>query len=383
MNVEIADVIRLRELNHLLEEKVIERTRLLMRAKQTWEATFDAFVDPLAIVDQKLRIVRTNLAHAKQAGADVRKVNGRPCHQVLFDRTTPCESCPAVQTFATGETASGEVLDVASERVFRMWSFPMPEVESRQAVCHYKDVTEERELQHKLLQSEKMAAVGTLAGGVAHEINNPLGAILAFSQLGLREAKAGSVLHDFLTEIEDSAQRCKRIVSSLLDFSRPSRGERKPVDLRPVVEQAVFLCRTQFRQSRVTIETAFASGPDPVVLGDRNQLQQVLLNLMSNAYHAMEETGGQILVRSAVEEGHAVHLTVEDDGQGIEKRYVEKIFEPFFTTKAEGKGTGLGLAITYSIIRDHGGTIRVDSAVGEGTRFTLRFPWPGEEVQDG
>ena len=240
----------------MLEEKVIERTTLLMRAKRTWEATFDALVDPITIVDEQLQIVRTNVALAETSGVDIRTVSGRHCYEAFLGRTSPCEECPAQQSFITGEHGESEVSTQDGEQVFRVWSHPMSTTDTeeagmRQVVCHYKDITEEKDLQAQLLQSEKMAAVGTLAGGVAHEINNPIGAIMAFSQLLMQDTEEGSTLHDFLREIEESAKRCKKIVASLLNFSRPSRGERRSVNWVTVVEQSLFLLRTQFKRGQV------------------------------------------------------------------------------------------------------------------------------------
>ena len=356
-----------------------------MRAKRTWEATFDAIVDPLAIVDREFRIVRTNLAHAQSAGKDIRSINGRLCYEVMFDATSPCAGCPVRRTFDTGAAADAEVHHPLGAPIYRAWAFPMrvlpsPAMENEvvaQAVCHYRDVTEEHALQQKLLQSEKMACVGTLAGGVAHEINNPLGAILAFTQLARQDVETGSMVAELLDEVESAAQRCKKIVASLLDFSRPSRGDRRPVSLRLVVDQSLFLCRTQFKTRPVVIETDI---PDdlPAVTGDRNQLEQVVMNLITNAYQAMPGKG-EIRITARAIAGESVTLTVADTGTGIEDRYLASVFEPFFTTKPEGQGTGLGLSITYSIIADHGGRIDVDSEVGRGTTFVITLPWPTRE----
>ncbi|MFT7624512.1 MAG: two-component system NtrC family sensor kinase [Myxococcota bacterium] len=374
---ESADLQSLRETNRVLEEAVVERTRALMVAKQAWEATFDAIVDPLCIVSPDMVIVRANVAHAQQAERDVREISGRPCYEALFGTDTTCRGCPARATFATGEPHEGEVTDLVRGRTYRMSSFPKRPAgasEFDEVVCHYRDITEEKVLQQRLRQSEKMAAVGTLSGGVAHEINNPLGAILAFAQLALRQAEPGSLIEDFVSEIEDSAHRCKHIVASLLDFSRPSRGERHPVDMQQVVDQALFLCHTQYDRSHYA--TTFDVPTDlPTIVGDRNQLGQVALNLISNAFQAMESTGGGRVEMSleCIEDEWLV-LVVRDNGQGIDDRYVAKIFEPFFTTKPEGKGTGLGLSISYSIVKDHGGSIEVESTLGEGTCFEVRLP---------
>ena len=376
-------------LDHLVEERVSERTRILERAKRTWEGTFDAIGDPLAIVTPDLMVVRTNLAHAASANKDVRAVNGRHCFEVLLDRTEACAGCPVASALASGDMAEGEVEDARSDRVYRVRAFPMRSRdreglvavgEPDQAVCHYKDVTAERLLQRQLLQSEKMAAVGTLAGGVAHEINNPLGAILAFAQLAIREMESGTEPpREFLDEIETSAMRCKRIVENLLEYSRPSRGEREQVAVATLVDQALFLMRPQLAAK--DIQVVSDDQPTPRVSGDANQLQQVLVNLISNAYRAMDRRG-RLTIRTASEGTDRVRVTVEDDGRGIPPKHLGKIFEPFFTTRPDGRGTGLGLSISYGIVRDHGGEIRVESTEGAGTRFDVLLP-AAEEEPDG
>ncbi len=364
-----------------LEERVVERTRLLMRAKRTWEVTFDSIHDPLAIINEDLAVVRTNLAHAGAAGVDVRRTAGRRCYEVLFGRDAACEGCPALRALAASAPAEAELADAQTGRVYRVSAFPMPtddtsDAGARQVVCHYRDITGEKALQRKLLQSEKMAAVGTLAGGVAHEINNPLGAIQAFAQLALLDVPPGGPLHEYLTEIEQSTHRCQRIVRGLLDYSRPSRAERGPVSLSAVVDHAAFLLGTQYKRAAVKL-VRIVSPDVPPVTGDANQLEQVALNLLSNAYQALEGRAGTITVTIEATEGVEVRLRVSDDGPGIDPRYVDTVFEPFFTTKPEGKGTGLGLTIIYGIVKDHGGTIGVESRPGEYTAFTVSLPWPG------
>jgi two-component system NtrC family sensor kinase len=369
------------EFDELLEERVNERTRLVTRAKRTWQATFDAIVDPLAIVDSDMCIVRTNLAHAAYAREDVRAVNGRACHKVLFGRETVCNGCPVPNTRTTGTTAESEILDAGRNRVLRVWSFPMQKFEGDTAgehtVCHYKDITDEKALQKQLIQSEKMAAVGTLAGGVAHEVNNPLGAILVFSQLGLQDSDEGTTVHEFFREIEDSALRCKRIVESLLNFSRISRGERVEVNLQAIAERAHFLCNRRFQQRNVGVTTEYGDDVSTVI-GDPNQLQQVILNLLNNAADACS-SGDMVTIRTGEVANQLLYLEVSDNGEGIDATNLEKVFEPFFTTKPDGEGTGLGLSISYGIIEDHGGTIEIRSDIGVGTTFKIVFPLPSAQ----
>jgi len=210
---------------------------------------------------------------------------------------------------------------------------------------------------------------------VAHEVNNPLGGILAFAQLLKRQLPEGGRGREEVDEIERSALRCKRIVEGLLRFSRLGRPEdRQRASLNDIVEETAVLVRRQYDVAGVAISTELAPDP-PMVMCNVNQIQQVLLNLLNNAFDAMPD-GGTIRVTTAVSSGTAV-LTVADQGSGIHPENLPRIFNPFFTTKAEGKGTGLGLAVSAGIVDGHGGQLHVTSTPGEGTNFTLTLPPAG------
>jgi two-component system NtrC family sensor kinase len=362
------------ELNKELEDRVEGRTRLLEHAKRDWEITFDSIVDPVSIIDLDFKVRRSNRAYASHADLDVREVPGRKCYAALTRERSNCKGCPVEQAVATRAAASGEVHDRHKDRTFQVWAFPILEADGQiqRIVCYYRDVTEERELQQRLLQTEKMAAVGQLAGGVAHEINNPLGGILAFTQILMREIDREDERYSYLNEIESAALRCKRIVESLLKFSRRTPGtERSEVNLNEVVQNTLFLVEHQYQLKNVEI---FRDLQDMLwlVKANANQLGQVVLNFLTNAFGAMPR-GGKIWVKTWNDEKEGlVRLSVSDTGKGIPKKHLSKIFEPFFTTKEEG--TGLGLTVTMDIVQAHGGTVEVESEEGKGTTFTVSFP---------
>ncbi|MBI4395505.1 MAG: PAS domain S-box protein [Elusimicrobia bacterium] len=231
-----------------------------------------------------------------------------------------------------------------------------------------------KKLQERLLQSEKMAAVGQLAAGVSHEINNPLGVILGFAQGLVRRLSSGDPLELPLKSIEREATRCKNLVQDLLTFSRTTHAEREPMDLNVAVEGAISLIQAQARMDKTDVRRDLSESI-PRILGNKNQLQQVVINLANNALDAMPK-GGVLSVKTELIEDRPhswVCLKVADNGFGIAPEIMPRIFDPFFTTKPVGKGTGLGLSLVYEIIKKHSGTIEVQSRPGL-TEFIIKFP---------
>jgi two-component system, NtrC family, sensor kinase len=357
----------LRRLNADLEARVQQRTQMLSRAKREWELTFDAIETPLAVVEtDALMLRRVNLAALKVMKRTFPELIKLKCHQFLFGFEQPCPNCKIEsRTEASWEFGVGE-------RTWTAQSYPM-EYEAS-SVCHYRDVTEERALTRRLIESEKMIAIGNLAGGVAHEINNPLGGILAFSQLMKRDAGRSAADIESLDLIEESALRCKRIVESLLKFSRRSKVEdRRSFDLSRCIEDAAVLFKAQIKKyPRAKLAVDLAVGL-PDVYGDPGQLGQVVLNLLQNGLQAMPNGEGTLTVVTGRRDGHCF-FTVTDTGCGIAEDTLPRIFEPHFTTKPPGEGTGLGLSIAYRIVEDHGGHFVVESKVNEGSAFTVMIP---------
>jgi signal transduction histidine kinase len=227
--------------------------------------------------------------------------------------------------------------------------------------------------QAQLIQSEKMAAFGQLGAGVAHEVKNPLAGILGCVQLSLRKVDAGTNLERNLKLIEKETKRCKSIVENLLKFARQEKAIMDPIDLGSVVDDSIAIVNHQMELNSVSIQKEAAEAL-PRIQGNANQLQQVLVNLLMNAQQAMGASGGTIRVSARRAVDNLVELRVADTGPGIPLDIQQKIFEPFFTTKPGGKGTGLGLSVSYGIVKDHGGTIRVESTPGDGATFVLSFP---------
>jgi two-component system, NtrC family, sensor kinase len=344
-------------LNRELDAKLEQRSRALIRAADEWRACFDAISDPLAIVRGDAEVVRANAAFAKVAGVLLNRLPGLAPSRGAYG------ALPVPGTRAASETVSELVWD---DRTWLVRTFPFPEAGS---VVVWKDVTDEREVSRRMLQAEKMAAVGQLAGGVAHEINNPLGGILAFAQLMSREERSKSDLES-LGLIIDAATRAKRIVESLLRFSRrPRQDERGEVDLARVAEEALFLVQSQIKGGKV--EVVRKLGP-AVCMGNAAFLGGIPVNLLVNALQAMKHEG-RVVVETSTAAGLAT-LRVSDDGPGVPPEIVGRIFEPFFTTKPEGQGTGLGLSICYRIAEEHGGTIRYEPAPWGGACFVLEIP---------
>jgi two-component system, NtrC family, sensor kinase len=254
------------------------------------------------------------------------------------------------------------------DRTWLVRAFPFEDGESQ--VLVFKDVTDEREVSRRLFHAEKMSAVGQLAGGVAHEINNPLGGILAFAQLMSRDPGRSAEDQENLRLIADAAVRAKRIVESLLRFSRRPREEEKgPVELPHLIDDALFLLQSQLKDGRIEVVREYQPA---TALANANQIQQIVVNLVVNAVQAMGGEG-RITVSTAPLAPGRVRLTVTDTGPGIKPEVARRIFEPFFTTKPEGQGTGLGLSICYQIAEEHGGAIRLEQSE-RGACFVLELP---------
>jgi two-component system NtrC family sensor kinase len=358
-------------------------------------------------VDREYRLVAVNLASASHAKAPVRAADaapqgapadsapdsvdprlkarenerhallGRLCYQTLFGQAQPCAGCRMAETLASGRSTQRTERRWHSEEQSTEWEISTHPIfdeknQTVQVIILNQDVTEKHRLETSLAQSEKLAAVGQLAAGVAHEINNPLSAIIANTQLLQRDLPADDERQESLELIGKAGDRALRVVRNLLDFARQDRYEFTATDVNDSLQSALDLIEHQLRTHSITLHCHLADDL-PLIRASHDHLQGVWLNLLLNARDAFAGQGGEIRLTTALQ-GDEVRVTVADSGMGIPPERLSKIFEPFYTTKPTGQGTGLGLSLCQRIVKQHGGHILVESKVGQGTVFTVVLP---------
>lgn len=366
--------------NKRLQEQML-RSRLMPaalfqhieNAKQEWEQTVDAIDEAIALVDPDCRILRANRVLASWAGVASAQLVGRRCYEIFHHSDAPPENCPHLRLLQTHQPAEGEVESQRLGKTLWLKTYPLHNSAGEHvgSVNVWRDITIEKRLQAQLIQSEKMAATGRLAASIAHEINNPLQAISGCVDLAQATSDPEKIKR-YLALASTELERLASVVRRMLDFYRPARAERVPVNVRELIEDVLLLSDKRLQHARVSVHTRWAD-EIPYVHGVPDQLKQVFLNLILNAIEAMPQ-GGTLAIRGQTiqDGGHWVVLSIADSGAGVPPQDLERIFEPFFTTKPDG--IGLGLAVSHSIISQHGGRIIVDSAPGHGTTFTIWLP---------
>src|SRR5216117_3487295 len=348
---------------------------MVRRAKEQWETAFDALSEGIAVVDDEGHVRRSNRALASLLGMPLHNVVGARLGEALLGKPGVLHELLA----ATRRNERPAPLVARSERLnrtVRVNAARIPGAATEQStVVMVEDVTEQQALETQLVQNEKLAAVGQLVSGVAHELNNPLTSIAGLSEFLLEQKELGKSDRGHLKVIQEQAERAGRIVRNLLTFARKGAPERAPVDLNDVVRRTLLLMDYDLKLKDVGVSRDLA-GVLPDVLGDRHGLQQVVLNLVSNAGQAVAENPPgrpRRVIVSTWFDGQ-VHLRVADTGPGLSDVVAQNVFTPFFTTKEPGQGTGLGLSITYSIVESHGGHIVVERASGGGAAFRVDLP---------
>ena len=343
-------------------ENILIKDGLQNIAKQ-WSKTFNKIEDPILILDTNYRMSLSN--------GHFHRSSDLTCYQAFASSDRPCKDCPIQETFRTGETNQSDIH--INKKVYRVHSYPI-RMDGQDEVSHvinqYIDITQSIDLQSRVVQGEKMAAVGLLAGNIAHELNNPLTGIFSLSQLLMDDFEKESNTYKDMDEIKMAAARCQRIIKDLLDFSDlESESRVGKVEVNVLINKTLPLLKMALRMMNSDIRL---SESELWIEANPQLIQQVIFNLINNACQAMEEGGTlTVITKKANSE---VSIYIKDTGSGIPDEIKDSVFDPFFTTKTEGKGTGLGLSMSRSVIERSGGRLQLNESNENGTEFQVILP---------
>ncbi|MDA8079828.1 MAG: ATP-binding protein [Nitrospiraceae bacterium] len=361
------------------------------REKKEWEKTFDAITDMVWIEDGRQRVIRANRTLLATTGFSAVEFSGRQCWEILDKIGINSRECLCAETLAHQQPSFRE-LKGAGGFLYHFWAYPLKDEEGGvYAIVHYlKDVTAQKRLEQQLIRSDRLASLGTLVAGIAHEINNPLGIIAGYAEALLDRAGEESLLKmrefedfpEYLSTIHNEIFRCKDILRGLLDFARPSGGTFREIDINELIKEVILL--VNHKAKRLSHNLDLKLNRDlPKFYADPGSLRQLFMNIIINSIYFTPERGS-ITIETWMDTGATgtvlhggydrIVVSISDTGPGIPADLIEKIFNPFFTTKPVGEGTGLGLAICHKIVEEHNGAIDAVSEIGKGTTFTIRIP---------
>jgi two-component system, NtrC family, sensor kinase len=377
--------------DHIRGLRAAEQT--LTNQQRLLSTVLDMNPDFISLVDTRMIYQTSNRAFAQSVGKTVAEIRGLNDFHLFPEEEAERRNLEGREVLVTGERVDRQerVDGPTGRKWFHVVQIPVHDESGRTVslLRMDRDVTDIKEYEQQLIQAQKMESIGKLAGGVAHEINTPLGIILGYSQLLKEDAPPGSQLCEDLAIIEKQTKVCRKIVADLLGFSRQGQTDKREMCFNNSVMESVTLVRHSFEMDRVQIVTRLDDS-FPIIYGDPEKLKQVWINLLNNAKDAMPESGGVIVVVTKLKTPLGiVTLNVADSGSGIDEVALKKIFDPFYTTKPVDKGTGLGLSVSFGIVKDHMGDIRVDSPLppdfelpplpggavkGPGTIFTVDIP---------
>jgi len=360
----------------------------ISKEKKEWEKTFDAITDMVWIEDSGQRIIRANKTLLRRTGLSSFQVAGKQCRELLERIGISLKKCLCGATFSSKDQSFSEIKG-AGMSIFHFWTYPLMDDDGQlYAIVHYlKDVTAQKRLEQQLIRTDKLASLGTLVAGIAHEINNPLGIIAGYSEALLDRAKDGRLLAmeefedfpEYLETINAEMFRCKAILKGLLEFSRPYGGTFRELDVNELIKEVILLVNHRAVRLKHHIELRLNRDLQKIS-ADPGSLRQLFMNIIINSMYFTPE-GGNIIIETVPARRRApktgkemISISIADSGPGIPGEVIDNIFDPFFTTKPVGEGTGLGLSICHKICEEHGGTIDVVSEAGKGTRFIIKFP---------
>jgi two-component system NtrC family sensor kinase len=353
---------------------------MVRRNEEEWETAFNALAEGIAVVGPEGAILRANRALAALVDLPESELVGRSFRMLLSSASDAVDGL--IEAAYRGDRTAPLVVRLEQTgRVLRLNAAPITGARPGSVVILIEDVTEQRLLEAQIIQNDKMASIGQLVSGVAHELNNPLTSIAGLSELLLERPPHPEFPREHLRVIHAQAERAGRIVRNLLTFARKGVPEQTAVDLNDVVTRTSLLIVYELQLHRIDLVSQLS--PEPVVvLGDRYELQQVLLNLVTNAVQAvagMEPGRPRQITLSTSRSGADALLRVRDSGPGVPKHLAPYLFTPFFTTKAPGEGTGLGLSLSYGLVKTHGGALTYEPTPEGGAEFSVTLPLHQQE----
>ncbi len=374
--------------SRILEREVENRTKTLRKSEEKYRSLVESAEDFIFTVDQRGMLQSMNSFTAAFFGGSPEEFLERDLSSLFPERIAERQMESIHLVLSNGKSVRDEFEVVVADRTIWLSANYMPLRTDRGEVsavlCIARDITENKNLQTQLINAEKLASLGTLAAGVAHEINNPLSIILGFCDLLLEKAEKDSQQFEDLKTVERQGLHCKQIVENLLSFARAGEENAQCSDLTRTLQEIIDVVRHTLEMNNIDLVVELPETP-LLVKGDSHRLQQVFLNLINNAVAAME--GGGILTIRAMRRRNKAVIQFHDNGVGIPEENMDHLFEPFFTTKPEGKGTGLGLFVSYGIVAKYGGNIACESNTGDtpgaprGTVFTITLPIKAQEKE--
>jgi len=336
-------------------------------------AAFNGITDLILILDNDYNIVFANRAFCDFFDFEnVGKIIGRKCYEAIQNENKYCIDCPTEKTLESGKVITVE--KSLRGEILKYWTYPVYNGKNtiENIVSYSRIITEQKRIEQALIQSEKLKGIGQLAAGVAHELNNPLCAILGFSELLKESIKETDSNYELVNDIIASVQQSKKLVEGLLDYSRQSVTNISYYAIKDVITNTITLIKYKLRMKKINIDIKYEKDL-PKVKIDMQKTVQAFLNIITNSIDASPKEGS-IVIRTGRHGEEYVSVAFCDNGCGIPQENISQIFNPFFTTKEIGQGTGLGLSIAHSIIEQQNGKIRVESELGKGSIFEILFP---------
>ncbi len=403
----------LEKTNLKIEQQVIQRTAQLEKimialkeSEEKYRTLFETMAQGVVYQDAFGQIISANPSAEMILGLSIDQMKGKtsvdPQWKSIHEDGSEFtgETHPSMVALNTGQMVKNATMGVFNPQIENYrWininavpQFKESEDKPYQVYTTFEDITERKQLERQLQQSQKLESIGTLTGGIAHDFNNIMGIILGNTELALEDVPEWNMAHSNLEEIRKAGLRAANIVRQLLSFTRITEQKLQPMEIAIVIKDALKFLRSTI-PTTIDIEQNI-SVTDETILADPTQINQIMMNLCINASHAMEQTGGKLTINvenvlldddsandyPGLKSGKHIKVVVSDTGPGIDPKIIDRIFDPYFTTKGVGKGSGMGLAVVHGIVKSHSGYIKVDSTIGKGTKFSMLFPLAQEKA---